>query len=145
MYQIILNKTPDGKSLQFDNPQIEFYLQHIKSNRVLVKIEEFREKASPAQRGHYFAGIVKQFSLYMGWSEEETHDWLKSECNKKQIVMKGTGEIKLIPSSTAGYNKKEMGEYIDRCVQRIAEEGFNILTPDEYFASITHSKENANG
>jgi len=96
-----------------------------------------RPKATLAQRGYYFAGIVQAFADEKGMSVDAVHEYLKLTCNPIQYVNPKSGEITLIAGSTSGMNKMQRMNYIDKCIMELAEQEFVVLTPEEYFESIS--------
>lgn len=140
MYQVILHKTPDGKSLQLNNEHLAKFLQQIKTDRVLVTLDGMSRKPTASQRGYYFAAVVTAFAMDRGYSPDEVHEYLKLTCNPVQFVNRKTGEITIIAGSTTSMAKQAYAEYIDRCIMELAQQGFVVLTPDEYYESIAQVK-----
>jgi protein tyrosine phosphatase len=141
MHNLILRKTKDGRSLELGNDLLPVLLSKINTEKVLVSLQPMRDKATLAQRGYYFGGIVSAFAEEMGMHVEEVHEYLKLKCNPVQYVNPKTGEITIISGSTSKLNKHSYAQYIDRCIMELAEQGFLVLTPEEYFKSIS-PKEN---
>jgi len=136
MYQIILNKTENGKSIDLNNSQLEHFLSKIKTKKILVRLEEYGDSPTPRQRGYYFGGIVAAFAEEKGMHVDAVHEYLKLTCNPVQYVNPKTSEISIVAGSTERLNKYEMAKYIDRCIMEMAMQDFIVLTPDEYFESI---------
>lgn len=124
----------------FDFGLFQRCLQHHEGKEVLFTIERFNPEKTSIQRGFYFAAVVRAAAEFFGWEEWEMHDWLKEECNKVQLVNPHTGEIFHIAGSTVPLNKTEMSEFIDRAIRKLAETGFVVKTPDEYFESIHYQE-----
>jgi hypothetical protein len=137
MHQLILLKTADGKGLDFDNPHFQFYLNKIKTNKVLLTMDGVFPEMTPAQRGYYFAGIVSKFAEEKGMSQDAVHEYLKLTCNPIPYVNPKTGLITMVGGSIQAFNKYQMAEYIDKCIMEMAMQDFIVLTPDEYFESIS--------
>ena len=112
--------------------------------RIIVSWEIYTGGKTISQLGYYFAavveGAIKNCESFGGWSKEDLHDWLKVECNKKQLLNPKTGEIAFVPSTTATLKKYEYAEFIDRCIKRLAEEGYVVPEPEAYFRQLEDSK-----
>lgn len=111
-------------------------LSAIKSDRILITVEGWTGKKTKQQLGYYFAGVVKEAADYFGWEVWEMHEYLKSECNKKQLVDK-LGEIHEVSGSTAVLNKYDYSLFVDRSIRHLADKGFSAKTPEEHFEQVT--------
>lgn len=125
----------DGqKRLEFDNPaKYRVLLGRLKCDRVTVTIEKEAKAGSAKQRGYYFAVIVPAFAEYWGVDDDDAHDLLKANCNKKtiEVVNKQTGEVEeqTVAGSTAGFTAEQWTLYIDRC-QRWGATDFGFVVPE---------------
>ncbi len=127
----LLAKAEKGKLL-INRHVIEEVAERFDGKKLLVHIQPIGKAISPAQRGYYFAGVVKAAAEYFGFEETVMHDYLKSECNQKVITLPN-GKTKTIVASTAGLNRKEYTEFVDRCIIRLAELGFAVENPEDYY------------
>lgn len=127
----LLGKVTDG-SLVISRAVLTEIAHRFDGKKVLVQVEPMEKETSYSQRGYYFAGVVNSAAEFFGWSKEDMHDYLKTECNKREIVFP-TGEVRYIVGTTSGMSKKQYMEFIDRCIMRLAELGFVVETPEEYY------------
>jgi lipopolysaccharide biosynthesis regulator YciM len=87
------------------------------------------------QQNRYYFGLVvpmiKEAFYNMGHdlTTGETHEFLKSKFNSKEIVNEQTGEMIELPKSTAGLNKESFSNYIEQ-IQRFAATFLGINIPD---------------
>ncbi len=113
--------------------------------RFLITLEQYSGKNTLAQLGFYWASVVdgatKQCESFRGWTKDELHDWLKGECNKRELVNGRTGEISFIASTTTTLSKYDYAAYIDRCIVRLAMEGYAVELPGEYYDRLGKERE----
>jgi len=98
-----------------------------KKVRVEVIVRKIYNKRSSSQLGYYWGYLIAEFCRgYLELngepiSAQDAHDFLKSEFNYKELVNKGSGEIKRIPQTTADHTTVEFIEYCDKCARFITE------------------------
>lgn len=136
----LICKVEKGKLL-YDADLLKKYLERYEGKEVFVTIQRFDSEKTSAQRSFYFASVVQEAAEHFGWEVEDMHSFLKEECNKKELVNSKTGEVYHVAGSTVPLRKMEMAAFIDRAIRRLAQEGYVVRTPDEYFASIRHQEE----
>jgi hypothetical protein len=93
-----------------------------------------RNKRSLQQNAYYWGVVVSMVHEGMrdmgnDVSIQETHEFLKSRFNTKEVVNTTVGEVMAFPVSTTELNKEEFGQYIER-VQQFAAEYLNIAIPN---------------
>lgn len=99
-----------------------------------VTIKRKQKRRSIPENRYYFGVVIQIWKdlIYEEWGEtwssEQTHEFLKSHCNFKEIVNQNTGEIIKIPLSTAELKTFEFEEYLEKC-RRLAYEFFNVQIP----------------
>lgn len=101
---------------------------------ITLTIEKKKKKRSLSQNAYYFGvvcSLVKNGMNEFGseYDIEETHEFLKSRFNLKEVVNTNTGEVTKIPFSTTKLNTIEFMTYIER-IQRFASEELGIIIPD---------------
>lgn len=105
----------------------------LKNGKYKFEISSFNTR-SLAQNRFYWGLVIPmiQKGFYdMGTEigKEEVHEFLKVRFNYNEVINKGTGEYVYVPKSTAGLNKEEFAEYIEK-IQRFASEFLNVVIPD---------------
>ena len=133
--QQIVAKVIKGE-LKYNDALLTEFLKSNEGKSVLITFERYGSTKTMRQLGYYFASVVHEAAKYFGWLDEDMHEWLKSECNKKQIVNVNTGRISYISGTTSKLPKYEYAAFVDRCIIRLAQEGYVVRTPDEYFAQL---------
>ena len=95
--------------------------------------KKFRKRTSPQNR-YYWSVIVQYWMDLLTDSQGEiytkaqTHEFLKSNFNFKEIVSEVTGEVLRMPKSTTENRTFEMEEFHDICRKK-ALEFFNVVIP----------------
>jgi hypothetical protein len=140
MIDSLICKVRQGKLL-YNKELLAKYLEKYEGKKLFLNLQLHEESKTASQRGYYFAAVVRDAAEFFGWETSDMHDWLKSECNKKELVNPITGEICLIAGSTAPLKKGEMAAYIDRAIRKLAQMGYVVHTPEEYFAEIGYREE----
>lgn len=94
---------------------------------------KYKRRSIPENR--YYFGVVIQIwkdLIYEEWGETwssiQTHEFLKSHCNFKEMPNIANGEIIKIPLSTADLKTIEFEEYLEKC-RRLAFDFFNVQIP----------------
>jgi hypothetical protein len=95
--------------------------------------KKFRKRTSPQNR-YYWSVIVQYWMDLLSNSQGEiytkaqTHEFLKSNFNFKEIVSEVTGEVLRMPKSTTENRTFEMEEFHEVCRQKSLE-FFNVVIP----------------
>jgi hypothetical protein len=133
--ELYISKVHDDGTLQKNvSKQIRQQLLSLVGQSVIIEISKKRKQRSVVQNGYYW-GVVVQFfkdgALDM-WGEhldsEQCHEYLKTNCNYKELINTNTGEVTKMPQSTKDTNTLEFEEYLDRC-RKFIYEYFNIVVP----------------
>lgn len=99
-----------------------------------ITIKRKYKRRSIPENKYYFGVVIQIWKdlIYEEWGEtwssEQTHEFLKSHCNFKEIVNQNTGEIIKIPLSTSDLKTIEFEEYLEKC-RRLAFDFFNVQIP----------------
>ena len=99
-----------------------------------ITIKRKQKRRSIPENRYYFGVVIQIWKdlIYDEWGEtwssEQTHEFLKSHCNFKEMPNKATGEIINIPLSTADLKTVEFEEYLEKC-RRLAYDFFNVQIP----------------
>lgn len=109
-------------------------IKHFEGAEITLTIEKKYSKRSNQQNAFYWGVLIPIISeLFQDctgtfFSEQETHEALKSNCNYKEIVSEKTGEFTRIPISTTELNKIEFSEYIEK-VEHFVFDYFSVILP----------------
>ena len=102
--------------------------------RYFVTIKKKNNRSLP-QNAYYHGCIVPEIKRGMyeiGYDEistNEVHEFLKAKFLQKETVNKNTGEVLLVPGSTASLTTIEFNEFIEKC-QKFAAEYLGIVIAD---------------
>lgn len=124
----------DGVLSIRNRKQFDKALFEIGDCEVEIKVsKKFRKRTSPQNR-YYWSVIVlywmdllttSQGEIY---SKAQTHEFLKTNFNFKEVVIEETGEVLRMPKSTTENRTFEMEEFHDLCRKK-ALEFFNVTIP----------------
>jgi hypothetical protein len=109
------------------------YVRKLEGKLIKLKITEVN-KRSLRQNSYYWAVIIPCWRelIKNEWGEilsnEQTHEFLKSNFNSEEKVIEKTGEILTIPKSTTKNSKTDQEVYHEICRQK-ALEFFNTIIP----------------
>mgnify|MGYP002132962240 CR=1 FL=1 len=129
----INSKVKDG-NLAVNRSLISKTIKHFEGSEIILTIEKKFTKRSNNQNSFYWVVLIPIIAelLYDStghfFSEEETHDVLKSNCNYKEIVSESTGEFTKIPLSTTELTTLEFMQYIEK-VEHFVFNYFNVTLP----------------
>ena len=98
----INSRVENGKLMQ-NIAKINAEIRKYEGKRIEITIKlKYKRRSIPENR--YYFGVVIQIWKDLifdewgeTWSSEQTHEFLKSHCNFKEIVNQNTGEIIKIP------------------------------------------------
>lgn len=126
MFQLIA-QSKDGK-LHLSQDTLNAVAQTFGDVELEITFDKRSENKNRRQLGYYFAGIVAGAADFWGWSKEDMHEHLKAECNKKELIDKN-GEVSYIGASTKPLSKREYALFVNRCIQYLAEHGYDCGEP----------------
>lgn len=121
------------KNRVITNPRAVRKMFELKDGAYRFEGKRINKRSTP-KNSYYWAicvALVREGLKDLGHdvSAEETHDWLKSKFNYKEIINESTGEVERIPRSTTELSKTEFAEYISK-VQIFAAEFLGVIIPD---------------
>ncbi|QQV91467.1 NinB [Tenacibaculum phage Gundel_1] len=99
-----------------------------------ITFKKRSNKRSNKQNKYYWSVIIPIFNNCIKvewdeiWSLEETHNFLKSNCNYEELVNEDTGEIIRRTKSTTENSTTDQELYHKQC-RRLADEFFNTEIP----------------
>ena len=110
----------------------------LEGKRTLIIVSQIYGKKTRRQLGYYYAGVCTEAALHFGYEggQKQMHEVLKQYCNPIEAINQKSGEVTIYGGSTKDMDKYEYSLYIDRCVMKLAEWGYVVKTPDEYYRSI---------
>lgn len=119
----------------FNRKQMVMDLEAFEGMKVEIIIRKAKKIRSSPQNAYYHGVVIP--SIRYGLKEtqgflptaDDTHSWLKSKFNAKEIVNEATGEYDSFPQSTTGLSTIEFSDYVDRC-RAFAQEFLNVTIPD---------------
>jgi hypothetical protein len=124
----------DGVLSIRNRKQFDKALFEIGDCEVEIKVsKKFRKRTSPQNR-YYWSVIVQYWMDLLTDSQGEiytkaqTHEFLKTNFNFKEVVIEETGEVLRMPKSTTENRTFEMEEFHDLCRKK-ALEFFNVTIP----------------
>lgn len=132
----------NGKKIYY---RPELYLRQIQ----LLEGKEFEErikekfvKPSTSTHAFYRGAIIPTCLLtekFGGWSEDEIHTFFTNMYLSRTIekVFESSGEVVELKEidSTGSLNQKEMNIFIERVLAFLADEGIEVLSPEQYSLS----------
>jgi hypothetical protein len=136
MVQLISRPIED--KILFSQKLLAEVTNKFKGKQVIVTIEEFSPKKVAQKRRVYFASIVNPMSKDIGHSKDDMHNDLKLACNPVEAVNLRTGEANMVGGSTKGFNAEQWDSYMDKCRQLAKHINIKLMTPDEYYESISN-------
>lgn len=141
---LLAQKTADGFAL--DRARLARLIEQLKDGVYELSIERYLGTRSKKANAYYWAVVVKSLADDWGLDPADAHELIKQHCNSKtvEVLNKQTGEMEetVIAASTAGLNKQEWAEFIERC-QRWAAEDFHVVIPDPDPEYALHQYESA--
>ena len=109
-------------------------IKHFEGAEISLTIEKKYNKRSNNQNAFYWGVLIPIISELLYdctgnfFSEQETHEVLKSNCNYKELISENTGEISKIPISTTELSTIEWIEYIKK-VEHFVFDYFSVTLP----------------
>lgn len=110
----------------------------LEGKRIELSIKEVHEKPSTDQHAYYRGAVIETAltaECFRECTGDEVHKFLSDRYLGftiiKSIGKYGMSEFRVVPS-TADLTRKEMAEYVDRCIGFLAENGVVVHTADEY-------------
>ncbi len=103
-------------------------------------IKEKHINVSTDQFGYYHAGIIEEclkFERFRGWAHDDVDDFFSDmflKINKTLDLNDGNYYIvSKTVSKGSGFSKREMVEFIEKCIVWCAQNGIIIKTSEEYY------------
>ena len=128
-------KLNDAGLIEIDAEALRSVRLYYKDAKLLITVKKFSGKRSLPQNRWYRGCVVPAFkqALTSLWGEEptneEVHELLKQKFLSKQVPDPETGQIMLIPKSTASLTKEEFYVFVEK-VRKWAAENLQIDIPD---------------
>lgn len=129
-----INSRVEGGKLAQNIAKINAEIRKHEGKFIEITIKRKYKRRSIPENKYYFGVVIQIWKdlIYEEWGEtwssEQTHEFLKSHCNFKEIVNQNTGEIIKIPHSTSDLKIIEFEEYLEKC-RRLAFDFFNVQIP----------------
>jgi hypothetical protein len=102
--------------------------------KLLMITIEIGSKRSPQQNAYYWTCVIPIIQagfkdLGHDISKEDTHLFLKSRFNYKEIINTTTGEVMKLPDTTTVLNKSQFADYIES-IKQFGAEMLNVYIPE---------------
>ena len=116
----------NGRLILHDRQGFNDTVSHSRDMDVVVTIEKKRVKRS-LDANAYYRGVavvlITEALIELGHdvTTREVHEFLKAKFNTKEIVNKMTGQVEMMPVSTASLNSSEFNEYLQKIIIWAAE------------------------
>ena len=128
----IYSKYESGKLA--NSKAVKKAFEQLAGKDIKITIEPKRKKRSNEQNRYYWGVLVTHWQQLLKdehgliYSAQETHEFLKANFNKVEIVNEDTGEFLTAPKSTTINTTTQMEEYHEKCRQ-VAFEFFGAVIP----------------
>lgn len=109
-------------------------IEQFNGKEIVIKISRKRKTRSNLQNSYYWGVIIPIWTnlLLTEWGEihskQETHEFLKYNCNFREVVNEVTGEIIKLSKSTTENSTVDM-ELFQEKARQLAFEMFNVTIP----------------
>lgn len=113
---------------------IKEILKAYEGKTINITFEKITEKRSNRQNKYYWGVIVPIFRNCIReewdefWSLQETHEFLKGNCNYEEMVNEDTGQVIRKTKSTTENDTKDQEDFHEQC-RRLAFDFFNTEIP----------------
>jgi hypothetical protein len=123
----------DGTLKIIKRREFDLCISTAPKGRYFLTLEKIYKKRSLNQNAYYFAVVVPLirgglFDVGYKLSIEQTHEYLKEQFLRQEIINDQTGEIKIINRSTTELKTVEFNEYFEEII-RWADEYLSIKIP----------------
>lgn len=132
-----------GRKIHLHNlPLFNKNADALEGKRIEFTMDEEREKPSGDQHAYYRGAVIETgltAECFGGWTRDELHSFFVDEFlgidRMVEIKLKdGTikKKIQRDKPSLADLNKKEMSEYVEKCIAFLANEGITVYDSNVY-------------
>lgn len=134
-------KIVNGKKIYYNESLYKEAVKSLEGKEFEEVIKEKSKRVTLDQHGYYRKGVIGtalEFEMFGGWNDDEIHDMfaglfltektVKTLDNDQQVVITKT-------LSTSFLNRKEMAEFIDKCIKWLAIHGIVVLDSEQYLLS----------
>lgn len=111
----------EGKLSVYNQQKLNDWRERHAGKEIVLVVKLKKPNRSTPQNGYYWSVVVPMITEAVNeygneWTNDETHEFLKSRFNNREVEMKG-GVIVSLPQSTTSLDKAEFGRYIDEVKQ----------------------------
>lgn len=132
------------KEMHFYHPEIlQNIINSLEGKEFELILKEKHKKVTHDTHSYYRGGIVKealQYECFGGYTEDDFHELMASmflTVHSTKLIHGDTEEPLQIPCSrtrsTSELTQKEMGEFIEKVIRFLAQQGIVIKTPEQYY------------
>lgn len=132
-----------GRKIHLHNvPLFNKNADALEGKRIELTIKEVHETPSSDQHAYYRGAVIEtglQAECFGGWTGDELDDYFCDThlgFDRMKVIKKKDGSVvnkitRVVPSK-ADLSKKEMGEFVEKCIVELAQEGVVVHTADQY-------------
>lgn len=124
---VFLAQVVNGQLVYTRPETVQMYLGSFEGKPVNVTIEGVRKNRTTDQNSWYWACVVSIPAEHYGYTKDEMHEAYKLMFLRKRREVDKPQTIK----SSANLSTGEFTEYVEKCRNWAAEQGFIILDPNE--------------
>lgn len=138
-------KIINGKKVYNNGTRYIKELKRLDGKDFVEYLEEAKDSPTLNQYAYYYGGLLRtalESEVFGGWEQEELDAFLKEQFLTK-IKMKTVKEDLItlrITKDKSAISKKEMVEYIEKCIMFMATEGIEIEDSETYLSQDANEK-----
>lgn len=111
----------EGKMSVYNQQKLNDWRERHAGKEIVLVVKLKKPNRSTPQNGYYWRVVVPMITESVNecgneWTNDETHEFLKSRFNNREVEMKN-GVIVSLPQSTTGMDTAEFSRYIDEVKQ----------------------------
>ena len=132
-------KVVNNKKIYYNEKLYAQQLKSLEGKEFEEVIKEKSKRVSEDQHGYYRKGVIgtaMEFEMFGGYDRDDIHDLFAGLflTEQRSMFLNGTTEryeVKKV-RSTSSLNRKEMAEFIDKCIRWLAEHEIVVKDSWEY-------------
>lgn len=111
----------EGKLSVYNQQKLNDWRERHAGKEIVLVVKLKKPNRSTSQNGYYWSVVVPMITEAVNeygneWTNDDTHEFLKSRFNNREVEMKN-GVIVSLPQSTTGMDTAEFSRYIDEVKQ----------------------------
>ncbi len=122
----------NNKLTVYKQPVLAEWIKKNSGKDIVLSVKVKRKQRSTPQNGYYWSVVVPMVTEAINsygneYSNDDTHEYLKSRFNSKDVEV-GDGNYLQLPMSTSGLDTAEFAGYIDQ-IQQFASMVLGVYIP----------------